>query len=206
MLDAPRWNLATLALLETTPDAVVVVDDTGTILYANRLIEQVFGYPPDSLIGQSVELLVPEHGRGEHRQHRDGYSAATMSPTRHRPYCGNSSSGMSARWTGNGSTPRTTMPRSRDRRGRCSGVPRQPHRNVGCRAQRSKRRVAMERQIMLHRPWTCQWGKFGHVVWPVRETTPTVFWSCLHPALPDGPQRLGSGPAPRAPDGPPLRG
>ena len=51
----------------------------------------------------------------------------------------------------------------------------------------------MERQIMLHRPWTCQWGKFGHVVGPVRETTPTVFWSCTHPALPDSPQRLGSG-------------
>ena len=76
MPDAPRWSLATLPLLESTPDAVVVVDDTGTIVYANRLIEQVFGYAPDSLIGQSVELLLPAHGRSEHRQHRQAYGTA----------------------------------------------------------------------------------------------------------------------------------
>ena len=50
----------------------------------------------------------------------------------------------------------------------------------------------MERQIILRRPWTCQWGKFGHVAAPGRETTPAVFWSCTHPALPDGPELLGS--------------
>ena len=74
--DAPRWSLATLPLLESTPDAVVVVDDAGTIVYANRLIEQVLGYAADSLIGQSVELLLPEHGRGGHRQHRQAYGTA----------------------------------------------------------------------------------------------------------------------------------
>ena len=42
----------------------------------------------------------------------------------------------------------------------------------------------MEGQTILHRPWTCEWGRFGHVF--------EVFWSCAHPALPDGPQLLGS--------------
>jgi len=79
--DAPRWSLATLPLLESTPDAVVVVDAAGTIVYANRLIEQVFGYPPDALVGQPVELLLPEHGRTKHRRQRDTYNASRH--TRH---------------------------------------------------------------------------------------------------------------------------
>ena len=49
----------------------------------------------------------------------------------------------------------------------------------------------MERQIILHRPWTCRWGRFGYVMVPGRETTSGVFWSCAHPALPDGPKVLG---------------
>jgi hypothetical protein len=50
----------------------------------------------------------------------------------------------------------------------------------------------MERQIILHRPWTCQWARFGHVVVPGRETTCGAFWSCVHPDLPEGPKLLGS--------------
>ena len=74
MPNTPRWSLATLPLLESTPDAVVVVDRAGTIVYANRLIERVLGYAPESLIGQPVELLLPEHGRSEHREHRQDYA------------------------------------------------------------------------------------------------------------------------------------
>ena len=39
MADTGHWTRSTLALLETTPDAVVVVDAAGTIVYANRLSE-----------------------------------------------------------------------------------------------------------------------------------------------------------------------
>ncbi len=49
----------------------------------------------------------------------------------------------------------------------------------------------MRRQIILHRPWTCRWSKFGEVA-ASGETASCVFWSCAHPALPDGPQLLGS--------------
>ncbi len=49
----------------------------------------------------------------------------------------------------------------------------------------------MERQIILHRPWTCRWGRFGEVA-ASGETPSFVFWSCAHPALSDGPQLLGA--------------
>ncbi len=48
----------------------------------------------------------------------------------------------------------------------------------------------MGRQIILHQPWTCRWGRFGEVA-ASGETASFVFWSCAHPALPDGPRLLG---------------
>ncbi len=50
----------------------------------------------------------------------------------------------------------------------------------------------MERQIILRRPWTCRWARFGQVLVPGREITSSAFWSCAHPELPDGPKLLGS--------------
>ena len=70
MADAERWTRSTLGLLETTPDAVVVVDGTGTIGYANRLIEPLFGYRPEDLVGLAVEVLVPAAVRKRHHRHR----------------------------------------------------------------------------------------------------------------------------------------
>ena len=49
----------------------------------------------------------------------------------------------------------------------------------------------MRRQIILHRPWTCRWGRFGEVA-ASGETASFVFWSCAHPALSDGAQLLGA--------------
>ena len=76
MGDARYWTRSTLALLETVPDAVVVVDAAGVIVYANRLMEEMFGYNPDALVGRPVEVLVPDASRGRHRQHRVGYTRA----------------------------------------------------------------------------------------------------------------------------------
>ncbi len=49
----------------------------------------------------------------------------------------------------------------------------------------------MERQVMLRRPWTCRWGRFGEVA-ASAEKASCVFWNCAHPALPDGSQLLDS--------------
>jgi PAS domain S-box-containing protein len=60
-------------LLEAAPDAIVEVSGQGTIVLVNRIAEQMFGYERDELLGQSVDLLVPDVVRATHYQHRDRY-------------------------------------------------------------------------------------------------------------------------------------
>jgi PAS domain S-box-containing protein len=57
-------------LLELAPDATVVVDDGGKIVFANAQIERTFGYGPSELEGRSVELLLPQQLRDRHVAHR----------------------------------------------------------------------------------------------------------------------------------------
>lgn len=61
------------ALLETAPDAMVIVDDAGIILLVNAQTEQLFGYRHEELVGRPVELLMPEHFRHTHPSHRASY-------------------------------------------------------------------------------------------------------------------------------------
>ncbi len=63
------------ALLEAAPDAIVVVASRGEIVLVNAQAERLFGYERDELLGESVELLVPERSRAAHRADRDGYLA-----------------------------------------------------------------------------------------------------------------------------------
>ena len=62
-------------LLDLAPDATVVVDPTGTIVFANAQIEQTFGYSPAELVGRPVESLLPERFRGSHPEHRARFGA-----------------------------------------------------------------------------------------------------------------------------------
>ena len=62
-------------LVKAAPDAMVVVDDDGTIVLANERSEALFGWPADELVGRSVDSLVPDAARGRHREHRAGYAA-----------------------------------------------------------------------------------------------------------------------------------
>jgi PAS domain S-box-containing protein len=64
------------ALLESAPDAMVIVDDTGAIVLVNAQTERLFGYVRAELLGQPVEILVPGRYRGAHRGHRIGYFGA----------------------------------------------------------------------------------------------------------------------------------
>ena len=60
-------------LLASAPDAFVGVDETGVIRFVNRQAEELFGYDHDDLVGQPIEILVPESRRAVHRVERQGY-------------------------------------------------------------------------------------------------------------------------------------
>jgi PAS domain S-box-containing protein len=62
--------------LEFAPDAVIGVDETGEIKLVNSRTQAVFGYARDELIGEHIEMLVPEGVRGGHVGHRDRYFEA----------------------------------------------------------------------------------------------------------------------------------
>ncbi|MFE9773404.1 PAS domain S-box protein [Streptomyces sp. NPDC005931] len=62
-------------LLEAAPDAMVIVDDTGTIKLVNAQTEALFEYHREELLGHPVEMLVPHRFRGHHTLHRGGYAA-----------------------------------------------------------------------------------------------------------------------------------
>ncbi len=56
------------------PDAVVIVDESGTILFANPQLSHLFGYAPGELHGQTLELLLPQRFRLPHIGHRLRFS------------------------------------------------------------------------------------------------------------------------------------
>lgn len=62
--------------VDAAPDSVVAIDHQGLIVLVNRQTELVFGYQREELIGQPLEMLVPERLRRSHVAHRTAYAAA----------------------------------------------------------------------------------------------------------------------------------
>ena len=72
---------AAAGLLEAAPDAMIATSKDGVILLMNRQAELLFGYGRDELVGQPVEVLVPERYAGRHAAHRSAYGDnAAMRP------------------------------------------------------------------------------------------------------------------------------
>jgi len=54
------------AVLESAPDAMLIVDDSGTVRYANQHVTELFGFAHDQIVGHRVEALLPERFRAAH--------------------------------------------------------------------------------------------------------------------------------------------
>ncbi len=63
------------ALLESAGQGILGVEGTGKIALVNGMVERLFGYSRQELIGQPVEILIPEQLRAEHKERRAGYFA-----------------------------------------------------------------------------------------------------------------------------------
>ncbi|HEY6878113.1 MAG TPA: PAS domain S-box protein [Polyangiales bacterium] len=70
---------ALLQVLEGAPDAILLADANGCLRFANRQAERMFGYERDELIGQTIEILVPNAFRASHGALRQRYMQAPAS-------------------------------------------------------------------------------------------------------------------------------
>lgn len=63
----------TQQVLDSTPDAMIIVNDKGDIVFVNSQAEKVFGYARDELLEKPVELLIPKHVHSRHSRHRETF-------------------------------------------------------------------------------------------------------------------------------------
>jgi PAS domain S-box-containing protein len=68
-------------LLETVPDAIVLVNSAGRIVLANGQAEDLCGYKKKELLGKPVKILLPERFRKGHGGRRTGYFGASKNRT-----------------------------------------------------------------------------------------------------------------------------
>ena len=62
------------SVLDSAPDAMIIIDSGGNIIFANLQVSALFGHDPDDLIGKPIEVLLPERFRGRHVGHRRDYT------------------------------------------------------------------------------------------------------------------------------------
>src|SRR6266542_2652567 len=61
------------SLLESAPDAIVIVNQDGEIVLVNHQTEKLFGYPRVELLGEKIEILIPERYKHRHHTDRDNF-------------------------------------------------------------------------------------------------------------------------------------
>lgn len=65
-----------LSFLDISPDALVIVDQNGTLILVNRHAETLFGYTREELLGQPLDMLLPQRFRQAHAAHRTSFFSA----------------------------------------------------------------------------------------------------------------------------------
>jgi protein-histidine pros-kinase len=69
----PQADSRFAQLLESAPDAIVIVNTTGSIVLVNSQLEKLFGYARQELLDANLDLLIPERFRDRHPAHRVGF-------------------------------------------------------------------------------------------------------------------------------------
>ena len=77
---AETESLNVEAILSTIVDAVVTIDETGTIRFVNPATTKIFGYAPEELIGNNVSMLMPDPYAHSHDEHLHNYMRTRQSP------------------------------------------------------------------------------------------------------------------------------
>ena len=76
---ADRWaEEASRVFVEFAPDAVVIIGSDGRMILVNARTEEMFGYPKSQLLGQVIEMLLPDRFREVHMMHRARHMAEPL--------------------------------------------------------------------------------------------------------------------------------
>lgn len=81
IIDRRTMESKAQALLETAPDAMVIVNGYGQIILINAQTEKLFGYKKNELLGQDVEILIPPRFVSKHAGHRKHFFANAKTRT-----------------------------------------------------------------------------------------------------------------------------